>query len=1345
VGVDVGNFDIVFVQSLIGSRESVKVYQYDNRGIMDNISGRKVNGPDDDAAQQHYSYPLSPSAKQTISPMTSPRESPSARHASPSAKSSHNVSPTRYNLRFVTSSPGTSSPHAKAKAGAADGGADDDPGTSLHGESIAFDLRGLTTQSPSGSPTKSSQLPPSGPSASPSSYVIRPRRSSSDSKPAQSPRGGANAAVSSPSNSEGGRDGPNAGASYKSSSAAAASPAIGFITPQEPGGKTDPFYDPFSGAPTVPPLTPMNDVVELTPTVEAAVKAARMVGEQQRKRMVDPSGGRSVNSKGDIWASKSFRSVVDSADCVLAVELGDRNYLKQRYEDAIECYEEGLEQAYMKLHSTKRASESRTSASGLVLDDVPSDEEGGGPAAERMNPLSPDEGFLERIGDGSVLQQGQADIVLIAFASVCLREGNSFFRLGDWKEASRAYSNAKGYLALIKAAVPARGEETEGATESSQSASASNRAAMLSKTKMEGQIMNNMAAIEASLGKHQHATTEYAESLRVKRRALRSMLKQEKDTLGAMPLSKEDAVLDITTTLTNIGLLRQKLTKFSKAEDAYKQALSLRVEKCGERDLSVASALYRMGDLYFLQGKFDRALRSYNEVLSTHKKLGADDPQAATMLFNIGLIYYRIGPYSKAKSSLKQALKIKKAQQAEASLDIAATYHLLGVVLTAMGQFDSAMKCLVSSLRIRQKELGESSSNHLSILNTRLAIGEVHRHQGKLDEAMVLFRLVCEGRIKRLGFNHEATAEAVQCIGLALREKGDLDEAISMLDKSLTVRRTRLGSSSPLVAETLVHLSGCYFKQRKLDEASAASDEALRIASASFGEDHIMYSNSLKSTADLQQARGQFDDSLTTYSQVLRIKDRWLGSTHVECGDIHNSVGNAKFKMGDYSGAKEAFTKALEIKRASLDACHTSLYTTLNNLGHAHYKSRDLDGALDMYEQSLQCQMRRLCARKDDTESEEFDFLSHLQHVVKKVDRLSNEKEEMDQITFALGNVASTLRNIGLVKQDQSNLEEALEVYGYILTVRKAMPTVDQAAVALTAETIGMLHFKQGNHNGALSAFGEALNVKEMTQGTQTLDYARTLNNLANVHFSSGNLDQAMELYQRALAIKKNQLGEDHDEVANTQNNVAHLLFTLGRDEECLEAYNEVLRMRQNKFGPDHLAVGATLSNIGDLHVKMENPHEAVVAFKDSVRIRKMQQQKNPADIADIARALESLASASGKMGDWKQARNAYKESLRLKKLAYVEDHEEVIKTLDLLAMSLIEQGLFKDATEPVKEALELRRKRFGQNHDEVVSQLNALAFLYKKAGDDDSAARVFAEISAGADAELDDSPRSTM
>lgn len=278
---------------------------------------------------------------------------------------------------------------------------------------------------------------------------------------------------------------------------------------------------------------------------------------------------------------------MDDTDGILAVELGDRNYLKQRYEDAIECYEEGLEQVYMKLHSMKQASEYPTSVSELLLDDdVPSDEEGQMVEVLRSNSaLSPDEDFLRRIGAGSVLKQAQTDIVAVAFASICLREGNSFFRLGDWEKASLSYSDAHGYLALIEAIPAASGERDETAE--------FNHLAFthLSKIKMEGQIMNNLAALEASLGRHQRATTEYAESLRVKRRALRLLLKEEKVILGStpLPLSKEDAVLDITTTLTNIGLLRQKLAKFGKAEDAYKQALSLRVEKCGERDLCVVS------------------------------------------------------------------------------------------------------------------------------------------------------------------------------------------------------------------------------------------------------------------------------------------------------------------------------------------------------------------------------------------------------------------------------------------------------------------------------------------------------------------------------------------------------------------------------------------------------------------------------------------------------------------------------------------------------------------------------------------------------------------------------------
>ena len=554
-------------------------------------------------------HPHSPTTRQHESGIPlSPRSPPApatVAAASPGGGPS-NVSSTRYSLRFVTSSPGTSPTKRPNRSPSADGAdtsvcGDDavDGQNDLHGESIAYDLSGLAVQQ---SPLLGDSFPVcksggsgSGGISSSPTYVIRPRKFSSGGM-LSSPRG--TAADYSPNNSsddgieealEAARKRTEGVATNLSSPAANNQGVYDFITPSETPSA---FLDPFSGAPGLPPLTPMTDAVELTPTVEVAVKAARKVtddatggrsdGVRTKSRMIDPTG-RAIDSKGDVWASAAFRSIVDSADCILAAEHGDRNYLKQRYEDAIECYEEGLEMAYSSLHNMTKQSRTSASSSSVLDDDIPSDEEGGPPEEkdfEDENPLKPNASFLMRIGSGTSIDADQSDVVLIAFASIYLRKGNAFFRMGEWNEARRSYHDSKGYLLLMKPA-SSSGSEKDPST--------ANRAAMLSKTKMGGMIMNNLAAIEASTGRHQHATTEYAEALRVKRRSLRSLLKQDKEVLDSTLLSKEDAVLDITTTLTNIGQLRQKIAKHGKAEEAYKQALSLRVEKCGERDLSVVS------------------------------------------------------------------------------------------------------------------------------------------------------------------------------------------------------------------------------------------------------------------------------------------------------------------------------------------------------------------------------------------------------------------------------------------------------------------------------------------------------------------------------------------------------------------------------------------------------------------------------------------------------------------------------------------------------------------------------------------------------------------------------------
>ena len=607
-----------------------------------------------------------------------------------------------------------------------------------------------------------------------------------------------------------------------------------------------------------------------------------------------------------------YRSVVRDEASHLALERGAELFVRGRFRDAVGSYEEGMDLAYGALRARAALDRSLdcgrdTDTTDGDTDDTPSDEDdddcdgdgdrdgdgdGRGGAANTSaldlrppSPLARRKMFMDQIGVGSVLSDMEGEAVALAFASVCLKVGNAHFRLRDFDAALRSFNDAQ--LFVVR-------EDGEGGKDAKRGA----------RLRLEGQIMNNISASKARKGDHESAMDEYTLSLRLKKEGLRN--------------GHRDAVTDVANTLHNIGVLRHDLGEYDKAHESYRQALSLRVEKCGVEDLSVASTLVRVGDVYFLEGNYDRALRSYTEVLNIWKKrMGSMDPAVASILHKIGLLYYRVGPYHRAKSVLKQAIKIKKdclADKEVTRIDIASTYHLLGAVLTAMGLCDNAIKCFKTALRIRVKAFAESESSarHLSILTTKLAMGEAHRLMGNADEAMECFRDVCEGRSRRLGFGHESTAEVMKCNALLLAESGNHAAAVNLLLKVLEIQKSRLGADSALVAETLTHLAGSYFKLRRADEADEVAQQSLQISASAVGKDHIVYANSLKGVADLQQARGELGDALEAYEEVLLIKAKWIGNSHLEYAEVLNQIGNTRFKSDAFDGATLAFKEVSE-------------------------------------------------------------------------------------------------------------------------------------------------------------------------------------------------------------------------------------------------------------------------------------------------------------------------------------------------------------------------------------------------------------------------------------------------
>lgn len=883
------------------------------------------------------------------------------------------------------------------------------------------------------------------------------------------------------------------------------------------------------------------------------------------------------------------------------------------------------------------------------------------------------------------------NILLLVISSILLRVGNAHFRLKQYEVACRDYVSAQSYRMMRNEATEIiEKERTE---------------IHIEDAKLNGRISNNLASAQSKRGLYDEARSEYTKALQIKQSTLEALHNAGSSDNGAKKDIDNNLVSDIASTFHNIGLLRMNCGEPQKAEKAYKQSLSLRVKKFGLNDLGVSSSLLALGDLYYHKKQYDDAFRSYKESLRIHKlHCTKSDLKTADHYYNIGLVFYSKGPYIKAKSAVAECLRIRRQQLApNEHLPVASALHLLGLIATSLGNYVEALSLLQESLSIRQQLLRQR--DHLLLLNVQLALGIVHQKKYDFDNAMSCFSVALAGRSRRLGKVHGSVSDVLQAIGVTYTEANEYHKALKTLDGALQIRRTPLGSSIG-VAETLNALSVVYFKSGDAAMAVELTEEALDVLKVAVRFDHCLVSKVLKNVGDYYQNGQAYDDALEAYNESLCVFTAYYGNDHVFLSEVLNEIGVTRFKNGDFITAQQSFTEALRLMRLTQNEENKSaIFHTLNHLGHALFKSNELELAAETYIESFNIQVSIVTGVANDGLKE---FGTKLNSIKNRVATMEQDDDNVSGLSDSLGGIASILRYLGLVIQEQGDFEAALSANKLSLSVRLCQPVKDHTAIALVAETIAMFEYKRNNLDSAMDYFNQALEAKKISQGECTIDVARTVNNLANIHFSLGNLDDAMELYEEALEIKTHCLGDDSDEVANTLNNIAHVMVNAGKEQEALEVYHKVVKIRQDLYGKSHASVAAALASMGDIYIKLAQLDVAMTYFEQCIRIQKLNE-----DHCD-ERILQNLGSIYGKLGEWQKAESIFKKIVEFKRSAHGNNCLDVAKTLDLLAVSFIEQDRYLESVEHLEEALRIRKACLDHADDEILASLNKLAFVYK-------------------------------
>jgi Flp pilus assembly protein TadD len=257
-----------------------------------------------------------------------------------------------------------------------------------------------------------------------------------------------------------------------------------------------------------------------------------------------------------------------------------------------------------------------------------------------------------------------------------------------------------------------------------------------------------------------------------------------------------------------------------------------------------AEGLYVKGTAEYLQGNFDQALLSFNEM----KQYAPNDPRLPAA---VGETYLSMGRYNEAIAEFQTALTIDPKRST--------TWSRIGFIQAQLGKYEEAQGSLRKAIALYPNDF-----------NALEQLAEIHLKRGEKDEAVRHFTLASQASPESM-----RPALLMRAVEVLQQDKRH-EEAFGLL-----VKATAQGVRSP---EVLTALGDEQVRAGKLEEAAASYREAATKAP----KDPSLW----ELVGEIYASQGKSADALSAYRESLRVKDRAI--VHVAMARVHLSREDRK-------------------------------------------------------------------------------------------------------------------------------------------------------------------------------------------------------------------------------------------------------------------------------------------------------------------------------------------------------------------------------------------------------------------------------------------------------------------
>jgi serine phosphatase RsbU (regulator of sigma subunit)/Tfp pilus assembly protein PilF len=449
--------------------------------------------------------------------------------------------------------------------------------------------------------------------------------------------------------------------------------------------------------------------------------------------------------------------------------------------------------------------------------------------------------------------------------------------------------------------------------------------------------------------------------------------------------------------------------------------------------------------------------------------------------------------------------------------------------------------------------------------------------------------------------------------------------------------------------------------------------------------------SSLKTANDAEKAEiyltlaeiySREDSSFIFVDQVFKIAD--LKNDAKLKARAYNQMGKLYGFRRDNNQALENIKQARAIVE-KLDEPQL-LASIFNNLCQSYYNLNSLEEAILSGEKALEISkshddlenqgnalhnLANVYLRKNDYEK----TLDYLQQSLKIREELGGKEE-----------LASILNDLGRYYYLQTDFANAIKYYTRTLDIRRARE--DERGVAIALNNLGNAHLQLGNFDKAIASYKEASEIFKKIN--YDLGTAATLTGMAVIYENLQQYESALQVYKEVLLIRK-KLSDDR-ELANTYSNMAIIYSFMLSD--TLESI----------YGKNY---EDSIYNEG-IRVKNESAQKAIEYGLIALNMRRELK-----DFNGISTSLANLGTVSSYMGDFKKARQYFKEYLDLP-IEFQDDDSRIAINMGLGRIYMYEGDLSTAdiyLNESYRIAKLINKKTYLQFSTEQ------LAILYEKKG----------------------------